>query len=469
MHLPFIDEHGNEKAYILKGTREEAGLNWLTQILGKEKWIARRNEVHNQIFKKIEHSNSNPYSNHEILVKRKTDTIVTYLYMVDSILRYGYCHDQAAGARIFPFVGAIGENISILERIENVTTKVNHIFHRYKNDPFPFLYELIVAIYYARNNWKVSFIETKGNTKSPDLRIEKEGIEYYIECKLLSKDLTYIKNEAAAFSIRWHLGLRYCFDNMSPSFFKISFKAPIEQTTQLCIAKGIKEINESAEMAELKKYESEEVIISARIINLKNIQEHFRNHDVLTPSPLYIKLICGEFDEYSKYSVAPSLKNGLLHHTQNNALFCNSIDNVFAAEWISNAELSTQKRTKTVTEKIKEAEKQLPNDRNSIIHIGYETSESPRIEQYRLEKILDSINKYDFKNKNIHAVFINAIICFTSEDSFDCKETSIEIYKNDSAKNKFSSNSRLLLYNMHERTDKNISHWGLDEIIKRHK
>ena len=95
------------------------------------------------------------------------------------------------------------------------------------------LFEISVALMYARNGWKVSFIPETANQKTPDLLVEKDAESFYVECKRQAKVTEYSEIERREWNIRWDKLVHVMTSFKIPTFIDVSFKVEVSETPQI--------------------------------------------------------------------------------------------------------------------------------------------------------------------------------------------------------------------------------------------
>lgn len=145
-------------------------LAFLIQSMGENEWEKRRAAVV-AYFNSI--PNLLPNKNHttESARSRKPyapyamydDWMAWYMYLVESLVDRPACDEPMQSARIYPFFSTIGRHIEDLKSIGGINDRIETLLNKKRNQPDACLYEIVVALTYIRNGWKVDFIpETPG-------------------------------------------------------------------------------------------------------------------------------------------------------------------------------------------------------------------------------------------------------------------------------------------------------------------
>lgn len=90
-------------------------------------------------------------------------------------------------SRIYPMIFNLNEKWIHTKEIKNFENKFNELCaEKPSQSVYSFFFEILVAISYVEQGYLVEFIE-KISTKTPDIRISKNSITRYVECKKLQR------------------------------------------------------------------------------------------------------------------------------------------------------------------------------------------------------------------------------------------------------------------------------------------
>lgn len=454
----------DQKDYLIKDSVESDALKWFIQKVGKDKWVNRRNKIHSNLKMLLCKGNTNTKSA-SLSPEHINDKITYYLYLLEVELKYGYCFNKFHVSRIFRIFTSIGINIKFLDSIIGIDKKVNDIFHRYKNDPFPHLFELIVAIQYHREGWNTTLLYPSGHKKSNDISIANKSSIYNIECKYLSRDLKFVKDEESLFDdLTTYLKEKINIKNQFYSF-DLDFHIPIHEISKFDLLSLFNSILMNGVDSGYNSNEQLSIQFNSQKTNI--IKNHFDRFKVLFPSPVLIKLFFIDFCPYTKYAFIIDDSSLEKCFETNSQWISANPKYIFAFKYRFSSNLSKDKRIKAALSKVHDAEKQLPTDRPSFIHVGYETSEEIETEMNRLEKISDSLKDYTPKNKSIEAILINAFMCFSTESTYDSRETLIR-FNLKKTKNKIFEKdlSHSFLFSCHDLINDRKTHWEIDKLFR---
>lgn len=357
-----------------------------------------------------------------------------YLYLIESIFERPVVDELSQGARIYPFFAAIGRHIELAKKIKGIDAKLNEVLNGKNNQPDAILFEIVVAITYARNGWEVEFLPETPTQKTPDLLVSRDNETFYVECKRQSKVTEYSELERKAWRARWSKLVPALMYFKKPVFIDVTFKTEVEMTETDMVEKSFLNIMKNGELKSERVYEDERIKMSARPINIRRVNEHFAKFFVRQNSPQLVSLLADGFKSSENYThlTAPS---GMVaagpddeYHALN--IFCTGIHQAYCARWVCIAEASIDKKAKDVKKLLSKAVNQAPMGFPTIVHIAYETLHGPHIEFRRAAKIEASLRNFDCKGKNICAVYCHAIQPSVSESDWEIAETTMRFPQN---------------------------------------
>ncbi|MCG7654244.1 hypothetical protein MHN00_11820 [Alteromonas sp. Cnat2-8] len=435
-HREFIKSRTQEKWV---GDAKNA-LDWFLEVMGEDEWAKRKKAVV-AYFKKQQESifpeNGKPQkylSENEKAVAFHQDWTAWYLYLVESLFYRPYVSQPSQSCRIFPFFSAIGRHIDLIKNISGVDDKLHELLRGKINQPDAVLFEISVALMYARNGWKVSFITETPPEKSPDLLIEKGNISFYVECKRQSKVTEYSEKERNEWLKRWDKLVPAMTAYNTPTHMDILFKVEVSETNELVLVSAFNELVKNNMIDSGHFLENDQIKVSVKNIDMSSVDQHFDKYQVLWNSPQMISLFAGGYESNGNYTQIHSPKGINIvgpdddEHVLN--LYCSGVHSAYCAKWECISDISIDKKAKDVRKLLSKAIKQAPANGDTIIHIAYETLEGPQVEIERHKKIANSINTFNYGEKNVSAVYCHALQPSTGVEDSEWAETTIRFGRN---------------------------------------
>lgn len=427
----FLEERETEE-WIVSAKK---ALDWFLEHMGADNWVRRRRAVV-QYFRQQQNSQipASPAAAVDMEDKNARvafheDWIAWYLYLVESVYCRPYVDEPSQSARVYPFFSAIGRHIDIAKNIKGIDVKLDELLKGNENQPDSLMFEIVIAIMYQRNGWAVEFIPEVSTSKTPDLLVSRGDESFYVECKRQSKVTEYSEIERKEWRKRWAKLVPIIIANKAPIFIDVTFKVEISQTSEDVLAEAFLAIIQQDCIDNGVSVESDELIVKANYINMDLVHEHFDKYQVRWNSPQMIALFAGDYDSSGSYTQlhSPTGINAIGpdddEHILN--LFCDGVHVAYCAKWECIADESIDKKAKDVRKLLSKAVNQAPENYPTIVHIGYETLHGPIVEYSRANKIYSSIGDFDYKGKDIRAVYCHAIQPSNQIESFECAETTM--------------------------------------------
>ena len=353
------------------------------------------------------------------------DWMSWYMYLAECTVHRPLTDQEAQSARIRPFFNKLGESIESLKSISGIGGKIHDMFYDNNNNTDSALFEILVALCYVENGWQAEFIPETHN-KTPDIKVTKGDITLYVECKRLQKVTDYSDNERQAWLRRWSLLSKEMLRHRTSAFVDVTFKKEIDSTPEDLPAKAFKGLARYGVLAEGVSVENDDIVLRAKHIKMNRIHNHLNKWKVRFGSAQMNFLIDDEWTPEASYTHLISCKKeqSTEPHSGMFGWFITNVSHVFAAKWKCVADASIEKKAKDVTKHLSKAVKQAPADARTVIHIGYETLNGPIVEVARDQKIVSTLNSFDFGDKDIACVFCHSFQSRTFPDGeYDFAET----------------------------------------------
>jgi len=391
------------------------GFHWFRNFMSDEEWNKRRARVEEHIEHAIMsgHGLSSLPEEEFLRVNFDRDKIVWYLYLMDTCLHDANSYEPVAGARVIAIFKRIGEHLEELKAITDVNKKVRRLI---KNDPSEadaVLFELLTALLWARNGYQVSFLPELKSEKQPDLKAVKDGKEFFIECKRLSKASVYADKEKE----KW----------LKMSRHVVHLLAAMDLVLEVIFHEELSELKETFLLDVLKNklkkkpkpgllLTNSKVTVRVSGVNYNQIHAHLLNFSVRNPSPQLAELVGGRRDDSFGFTHGVAADHFRLGSGLGNNVFIDRIRKAYGIYWKCTAPASVEKKARDIFAHLKAALQQLPTVPNSVIHIGIETYDGPEVEQERFKKINSTMNRFDIKGQNLTWVYCHFFQSYAPPD-----------------------------------------------------
>jgi hypothetical protein len=327
-------------------------------------------------------------------IRVQADEIAWYLFLCQQALEDPFCTDISQSQRALPFLAGIGARWHHASRVHGLERKLDELLNDYRQEPDGLLFEVLVALAYAAAGWDVTLLP-EGVEKTPDMHIAREGREFFVECKRMSRKTQYADTERNEFLQHWDKAKSLLLSNRQWIWFKGDFHveaSALEPNFLSNVFRSTLPLSDSFRGALI--HQSDQATIHARLIDQAAVRSHMRKNLVKTNSPTLIRLLGGD---WAPDNAATTILQ-MVKTTQ--VVWCDVpelgsyVDEIgFACGFTRtfDAEVSVDKKARDVTKLLSQAVKQVPSDRPSIIHIAAETMEGTAVELRRTEKVMERV------------------------------------------------------------------------------
>jgi len=374
----------------------EKAFIWLLSFLTKDSWKKRKEEIENQIT--IKPSAEAVDINDMAIIGSTNDKMGWYLYLIECYLYDIAKYEPIQGARIAPIFSRLGNSMQDLLKIEGLEKKIGRLFGKEKNQADAILFEILTALLWVRNGWEVKFLPESPPLKQPDLFAQKDGKEWYIECKRLSKSSDYSQVERKKRTVmlsylsdlllKLNLVLDIIFHVEITSLEDNFLYKQLHEKLLLVIVPGILI---STELIEVRVY----------FIDFEAINTHLEIWNVKYPSTQVAELIAGKRTDLEDFTCGVKARFVPMSTGKGNHQYIHSIEKAFGVYWKCDSSEAINAKSRDVWRQLKSAVEQLPIGKNCAVHIGIETLDGTDVEVVRFNKIFNTVSFFDTENKDL--------------------------------------------------------------------
>jgi len=125
-------------------------------------------------------------------------------------------------------------------------------------------------------------------------------------------------------------------------------------------------------------------------LDLRPLQAVLETDYVIGSSTRMLQLLTGRYVRNPTYRTMLSMK---AHH--DNPRFIDACDFALVLHWESPSDAAMEGKARDIRKKLSEATDQLPLDKPSIVHIGFEAVEGDDVERLRYAKIMETARQFD--------------------------------------------------------------------------
>lgn len=394
-------------------------LSLLIDVIGWESWRVRRNSLVSDIRAAESGVIGGLPVEPQLFIRPKEGVINWYMYLVDILGVEIFSDDPFESHRIYPIFAAIGEQLDKLMKVEGVERVLEKLVSLSENHPDNELFELLVAAHYLRNGYEVAFIKEDAAVKTPDMRVSRSGVEFFVECKRLGRITKYSEEENNTWNSIWSKLSLVALDYGVPHWLDLTFRVPLSSLDGKYVIEVCRRI-----YAEGKDFfEDESLVVKVVNVDVEKLSRHFALNRVRANSPQIHELIFSDIDSNEKRSTAivPSgfSRSGSVDMVLN--IFIEGVAGCVGAQWRCIAPESLEKRSRHFKSVVGRASEQIPAGRIGVVHAFYEAAEGPDVEIRRREKLIEAFS--GFTASGLIATFVHGVHVYPGVEGFEWAET----------------------------------------------
>lgn len=331
-----------------------------------------------------------------------SDTFGWYLFLADAFLDHVWNYEPIFGSRVVPTFAAIGRNLPILKGVSGVDERVRRLAGPDRSQPNGGLFELLVAAAYGRAGAQVTFRpEEPGRAKTYDFDIELGGREFAVECKRLETG-EYGERERARMRQVWRPACDALVRRQVSTFCNADFLVPVSELPDRYLFDQVERWRETRSPSLLWQDEFCSGVVGE--MDLSPLREALRENDILAAGTRLHELLTGRYIRHANYLQVIRFQAGM------SPRYIGDCDLAILLRWQTSAQAATSAKARDVLRKLAEANRQLPSDKPSVVHIGFEAVEGDAVEQVRYEKILASTSAFDPEGKPLRYVYCHYFV-----------------------------------------------------------
>uniref|UniRef100_UPI0023F75834 hypothetical protein n=3 Tax=unclassified Chryseobacterium TaxID=2593645 RepID=UPI0023F75834 len=331
-------------------------LDWFISEMGEEEWSRRRMTVADyfqglkQVTLTEEDIQHGDFAKKFSPIAIYSDWISWYMYLVESIFLRQGCDDPSQSSRIYPFFAVIGGGIELLKKIEGINEKISTILNEKQNMPDSTLFELTIALFYAKKGYKVIFLEERKDQKMPDLKVSKGTEIFFVECKRFGKTTGYAEEER----LEWQRRSKHLFNAMRiqkiPSHADVIFKVPLAETDEFLLGRAFTAYVKSNKINDGSILSNHQIDFRAYPLDIDEFNRKLSNAPSRPNSPQMIYDLLGKFDIQGNYTLlaGPSRIDSINPDDKLFVLndFYGAVHEVYSAQWESISDESINYKAK---------------------------------------------------------------------------------------------------------------------------
>ncbi|MEO1322965.1 MAG: hypothetical protein AAFV59_08165 [Pseudomonadota bacterium] len=375
-------------------------LDWLLSFIDAEDWRARRTVQARALYAAARNQPLDTSGKGRLY--ESGDRISHILFQVEAYCDHPHNYEPWSGSAIIPVFEAIGRRLDSVQDVEGVEARVRRMLTSERSQPDGALFELLVSSAYCLNGFAVRFIpEQKGGPRTADFEAVRDGVAYDVECKRMSTS-DFVEKERVLARSLW----RSAAETL----------AQLEQST-VCTAtfhQPLKDVPEDYFLAHMDAWLTDPekalvwsddfascVIGTPDLTELKTVLE---TDILMMGSSRFRELVLGKHYPRSSFIEIAELKPAYIPR------FIEDVGIVIGCRYKSLSEYSMERRARDIRRQLTKAFGQLPSDRPSIIHVGFDALEEPEVEAVRAAKIVEAVRTFKAPGVQLQWVFAHHFV-----------------------------------------------------------
>lgn len=389
----------------------ENAYKWFKTFISENDWERRKKEIENYLSTIVRTSEpfSEPISAGTLIVINK-DQIGWYLYLVHTYLFEPHKYEYYQGARVLPIFKRLGMNLNLVKDIDGINKKMRDLLKKRTSEADAILFEILTALLWTRNGWKVKVIEEGKSGKTPDFSVSKGNQEWQVECKRQKKTSDYTYRETLKRQILVsHISKILLQQNV---LLDITFHVELTSLPDTYLRDILKDVIPQTKN-QGRLISNNEMDVDISFVDISTIQNHLKSYFVKNNSPQHLELIANKPVDHSSFTSGFVGNFFYVGEDSANNLYISDIVNAFGIHCYCDSNLALSAKARDVRNQINDAISQFSPDSDAIIHIGMETFDGPEVEKARLEKIMRTMGGIDTGSNKLCWIYYHYFQSYT--------------------------------------------------------
>jgi hypothetical protein len=376
-----------------------AAVDWLTSYIPPDEWKTRRFAALRRFVNAAAGALMEDAAGQGRFFQ-KEDQIAWYLFLGGAFLDHPVVYDFMFGSRVVPILQSIGRNLALLKEVDGVEERARRLVGNERAQPNGGLFELLVAAAYRRAGARVRFLpERPGVAKVHDMDVDLDGRTWAVECKRMEIG-EYTERERQRMRELW-LPTAHELQRRG-----LNVLATVRFTEELSAVPATYLADHAAHWLTKGRealHEWRDRFAEGRIcaLDLRPLQDVLAEDDIALNGTRMQELLTGEYKRDAAMLQVLKIK------AEGNPLYASECDQAIVLDWESVSEAATDNKARDVLRKVAEANRQLPDGRPGIVHVGFESVDGIAVEEVRYRKIIRSIASFDPEGKDLQFVYVN--------------------------------------------------------------
>lgn len=373
-------------------------LNWATSLIGERTWIDRKAKLKSFASGSQSASPQTPVDFNFPVTP--DDRAGWYLYQCELYLDSPFDFDMPQCSRIIPVVQRLGSHLDKIVLIPGARERMHRSLVGTGVDIDSVLFELTVASAYSRRGFTdIEFLPESPSIKTPDLKMLRNGREFFVECKRKRKMTEYARKERERW---WQLSAKVrkeLIDNRMPALVDIVFHVPLLECSDDILDRKVLPLLKVAMHGKI--VEDGELTVSLRQARLDDLKETLRTSLVRIDGTLLYEKLYGTFERWRGYTGA-----GIFRPSGSKPRYITDVSFAAGCIWSCDAPDAMRAKAQHFRRDLAEAVYQLPSAKPSAVHLGFEAYDGEGVEAIRYTRLKDEMmNGFDPGDRSLEAVY----------------------------------------------------------------
>lgn len=348
-----------------------------------------------------------------------TDTAAWYVFQANAYAtdRMNWIPEEAV--RMVPTFTRIGEELTTLLAIAGAEDRAARLMNADRSQPDGGLFELLVALAYARDGWDTMFVpERPGIAKTHDLSVRKGRSKWAVECKRMDRS-SYEARERARGEELARAVHRLALAAGRSIYMQIAFDAELE------VIPGDYLAGHAAAYLDgtgANHWRDANGIGTIREIDWSLAHDVLAKDDVYYGSSRMIELLISRYDHDFAHSMAAKWRP-----SRTRPFWASAVYQASVVGWRNRSNEAIRKKAKHFRATVAKAAAQLPKDRPGVVHVGVETWSGTTTDGVR--HLLNKLEMMDFdpgdtRLRWVYGEYFAPEVTTRSDESWAIEETS---------------------------------------------
>jgi hypothetical protein len=403
----------------------ERAFNWFLSFLPPGEWASRKAAIEQDLEAIFDSTKPRAAGTDFYRLVGPEDQMGWYLYLVETSLYEPRRTEVFQAARVLPVFRRLGMDIDVLPKIGGIDQKVFEMLNYSKGQPDSVLFEMLIALLWARNGWKdAAFIPADPTQKRPDIRAANGTDEWFVETKRMTTHSAYSQKERDKWSRMWSLLKHALIQARVPVVLDITFHVELETLDDdFPRDQLVGKLPLVANPCELISNETWTVSVS--FVDFGRIRAHLEKFNVKTHSTQLMELVggrrCGRGDGFSMVMNGSTFREGEGRVVNE---YVEDINWAAGVHWRCDAERAFENKARDIRAHLAKAVEQLPASGRGVIHVGIETYDGELVEVERFRRIIHTAGMFNPNGKDLRWVYCHLYEAYVPPDrAWDFDET----------------------------------------------